>query len=138
MEENIAYLKGIGLHCDEEEIKELKFDMRFSPSIIDGNKNNTIRRDTNLLVGESVKLVAIEPKAGGVDYFDLRVVTITSILPVLIDYESRSVLVSSIMLEPEQIGDLFHDNGWGNVEDGFEYYKSMYGKTFKGVNIQWD
>lgn len=122
--------------CDE--MRELKFDMRFAPLVLDGDKRNTIRRDTNLTVGECVKLVSIEPIVGGVEHTDLKVVMITSILLVMIDYESRKVWIYGMELAPEQIKTLFYDNGWASVDEGFEYYKSMYGPIFEGVNIQWD
>ena len=119
-------------------MKVLKFDMCFSIKVIDKSKRDTIRRDTTFMVGDPVHLVSIVPKAGGADYETLGIATITSILPVSIDCIQKVVFLNGILLEPEQTEELFKDNGWENINSGFEYYKSMYGKIFEGVNIKLD
>ena len=118
-------------------MKMLKFDSQFLVAILEKDKRSTIRRDTTLAVGDVVQLVALLPKAGGVEYANIKIVGIDAIFHISMDCEARRVFLNNEALGEEDIETLMNDNGWQNASEGFTYYKSMYGKSFDGVMIQW-
>lgn len=93
-------------------MKTLKFDSQFLVAILENDKRSTIRRDTNLAVGDVAQLVALLPKAGGVDYATIKNVCIDAIFHISMDCEARRVFMNSEALGEEDIETLMSDNGW--------------------------
>ena len=118
-------------------MKELKFDSQFVHAIMECQKCASVRRDTFLGVGDVVELVALLPRAGSVEYVPLKTVCINAIFQLNMQCEEKRVWLNGEALKPSEIEIMMYDNGWNSAQEGFSYYKSMFGKSFDGVMVSW-
>lgn len=118
-------------------MKQLNFDSQFAHAIMECQKCASVRRDTFLELGDVVELVALLPRAGSVEYAPLKIVCIDAIYQLSMQCEERRVWINGEALKESEIEKFMHDNGWNSAQEGFSYYKSMFGKSFDGVNISW-
>ncbi len=121
-----------------EMVRSLKFDMRFCPFVQAGIKNESIRRDTDLVVGEKILLEGILPKFGGDEEFiPLKEVEVSAIYQITMDCDAKSIRIMDRGLSPADIDFLFTSTGWESTEEAWRYYEGMYGALFTGVIIRW-
>ena len=119
-------------------MNSLRFDMRFGMFVQQGIKQESIRRDTDLVVGERILLEGILPKFGGdEELIPLGEAVVSSIYQIEIDCEKKSVRIMDKGLSPAEIDYLFTSTGWASTQEAWEYYEGMYGKVFTGVVIKW-
>ena len=108
-------------------MKQLKFHSRLVPSIIDGRKTQTIRRNTDCKQGESVPLYS-GPRF-------IREVVVARVQRVFID--THAICVAGETLRSDELDTFVKAEGFDDVNDLKKFVRSRYGLPVNGVVIEW-
>lgn len=108
-------------------MKQLKFHSRLVPSIIDGQKTQTFRRNTNFKPGESVPLYS-GPRF-------IHEVVIIRVQRAFID--THAICIAGKPLHGDDLNAFVKAEGFNDVNDLKKFIRSRYGLPVNGVVIEW-
>jgi len=117
--------------------KTLKNDIRFAQAILDGTKTHTIRRETDLELGDTCELVSSCDLSG--EEF-IALVSIRTIQRIIIEGTGEIFLHGICPDQFDKVRDrdaFARDDGFKDADEMFDYFEGRYVLPFEGFLIKW-